>query len=124
MNPIWNMARKEFSDGLRNRWLLAISLLFAVLAIGIAWLGALQHEERDRALSDLKVVQVSAGELLCRVGRPATYWFGVIDGLLKMSNDASLGFALTRVLGRGREIPAVGGIIRPALVAQMKGLPA
>ena len=40
MNPIWNMARKEFSDGLRNRWLLAISLLFAVLAIGIAWLGA------------------------------------------------------------------------------------
>ena len=40
MTPIWNMARKEFSDGLRNRWLLAISLLFAVLAIGIAWLGA------------------------------------------------------------------------------------
>ncbi|WHS62787.1 ABC transporter permease subunit [Pseudomonas sp. G2-4] len=40
MNPIWSMARKEFSDGLRNRWLLAISLLFAVLAIGIAWLGA------------------------------------------------------------------------------------
>ena len=40
MSPIWNMARKEFCDGLRNRWLLAISLLFAVLAIGIAWLGA------------------------------------------------------------------------------------
>ncbi|MFD2884219.1 hypothetical protein ACFS4T_21915 [Pseudomonas lini] len=39
MNPIWNMARKEFNDGLRNRWLLAISLLFAVLATGIAWLG-------------------------------------------------------------------------------------
>ena len=40
MNAVWNMARKEFSDGLRNRWLLAISVLFAVLAIGIAWLGA------------------------------------------------------------------------------------
>ena len=40
MTPIWNMARKELSDGLRNRWLLAISLLFAVLALGIAWLGA------------------------------------------------------------------------------------
>ena len=40
MNQIWNIARKEFSDGLRNRWLLAISLLFAVLAVGIAWLGA------------------------------------------------------------------------------------
>ena len=40
MNQIWNIARKELSDGLRNRWLLAISVLFAVLAVGIAWLGA------------------------------------------------------------------------------------
>ena len=39
MNTVWNIARKELSDGLRNRWLLAISLLFAVLAVGIAWLG-------------------------------------------------------------------------------------
>lgn len=29
--------------------------------------------------------------------------------------------ALTRVLGRGREIPAVGGIIRPGLVAELEG---
>ena len=40
MTQIWNIARKELSDGLRNRWLLAISLLFAVLAVGIAWFGA------------------------------------------------------------------------------------
>lgn len=40
MSQVWNIARKELSDGLRNRWLLAISLLFAVLAVGIAWLGA------------------------------------------------------------------------------------
>jgi CRP-like cAMP-binding protein len=41
------------------------------------------------------VVQVEAGELLCRVGKPATYWFGVIDGLLKMSNDTDLGVPIT-----------------------------
>ena len=41
------------------------------------------------------MVQVSAGELLCRVGRPATYWFGVIDGLLKMSNDTAMGIPIT-----------------------------
>nr|WP_265506887.1 ATP phosphoribosyltransferase regulatory subunit [Paracoccus rhizosphaerae] len=29
--------------------------------------------------------------------------------------------ALTRVLGKGREIPAVGGIIRPGLVAELEG---
>ena len=32
MNQVWNIARKEFSDGLRNRWLLAISLLFGLFA--------------------------------------------------------------------------------------------
>ncbi|MBK8973460.1 MAG: ABC transporter permease [Hahellaceae bacterium] len=40
MNQIVNIARKELNDALRNRWLLAISLLFAVLAVGIAWFGA------------------------------------------------------------------------------------
>ena len=61
----------------------------------IPWLAALDPEERERALADLRVVQVGAGELLCRVGRPVTYWFGVIDGLLKMSNDTAAGVPIT-----------------------------
>jgi CRP/FNR family transcriptional regulator, cyclic AMP receptor protein len=61
----------------------------------IPWLSALQQDERERALADLRVVQVAAGELLCRVGRPVTYWFGVIDGLLKMSNDTAVGVPIT-----------------------------
>lgn len=40
MSPLWTIARKELADGLRNRWLLAIGALFALLAIGIAWFGA------------------------------------------------------------------------------------
>ncbi len=62
---------------------------------GIPWLEALQADERGRAVDDLRAVQVQAGELLCRVGKPPTYWFGVIDGLLKMSNDTLLGVPLT-----------------------------
>ena len=62
---------------------------------GIAWLPALQAEERARAVADLQVVVVEPGELLCRVGRPATFWFGVIDGLLKMSNDTAMGVPIT-----------------------------
>jgi len=58
---------------------------------GIPWLPSLDAEEREAAIDDLKVVRVDAGELLCRVGRPVTYWFGVIDGFLKMSNDGSMG---------------------------------
>jgi CRP/FNR family cyclic AMP-dependent transcriptional regulator len=62
---------------------------------GIPWLRSLDAEERDVAIEDLKVVRVDTGELLCRVGRPVTYWFGVIDGLLKMSNDTELGIPIT-----------------------------
>ena len=62
---------------------------------GIPWLGTLDPAERTAALRDLQVVEVAVGELLCRVGRPATYWFGVIDGLLKMSNDTAQGIPIT-----------------------------
>jgi len=61
----------------------------------IPWLHALEANEQERALADLKVVKVEPGELLCRVGRPVTYWFGVIDGLLKTSNDTALGIPIT-----------------------------
>jgi CRP-like cAMP-binding protein len=62
---------------------------------GIGWLANLQNEERVRAIADLQVVTVNPGELLCRVGKPATFWFGVIDGLLKMSNDTAMGVPIT-----------------------------
>jgi CRP/FNR family cyclic AMP-dependent transcriptional regulator len=61
----------------------------------IPWLHALQSQERQRAIDDLRVVQVQSGELLCRVGKSATYWFGVIDGLLKMSKDTDQGIPIT-----------------------------
>ena len=61
----------------------------------IPWLTTLQADERQRVVGDVKVVNVAPGELLCRVGRAATYWFGVIDGLLKMSNDSNLGMPIT-----------------------------
>ena len=55
---------------------------------GIPWLARLDDVERERVVSDLRVAAVEPGELVCRVGRPVTFWFGVIDGLLKMSNDS------------------------------------
>ncbi len=55
----------------------------------IPWLVRLDAPERKRVVADLRVVEVQPGELVCRIGRPVSYWFGVIDGLLKMSNDAA-----------------------------------
>jgi CRP/FNR family cyclic AMP-dependent transcriptional regulator len=37
----------------------------------------------------------TAGDYVCRVGRPVTYWFGVVDGLLKMSSDNADGQTMT-----------------------------
>ena len=48
----------------------------------IPWLDRLDEIERARVLADLRVINVEPGELVCRVGRPVTYLFGVIDGLL------------------------------------------
>jgi CRP-like cAMP-binding protein len=61
----------------------------------IPWLNRLDALELERVRGDLRVVQVEPGELVCRVGRPVTYWFGVIDGLLKMSNDSAMGMPIT-----------------------------
>jgi CRP/FNR family transcriptional regulator, cyclic AMP receptor protein len=61
----------------------------------IPWLTRLDAVERERVLTDLRVAEVEPGELVCRVGKPVTYWFGVIDGLLKMSNDSAMGVPIT-----------------------------
>ena len=55
----------------------------------IPWCARLDDVELARVVADLRVINVEPGELVCRVGRPVTYWFGLIDGLLKMSNDST-----------------------------------
>lgn len=40
MNQIFTVANKEFHDGLRNRWLVSITLIFALLSIGLTYFGA------------------------------------------------------------------------------------
>lgn len=40
MHAIYCIAQKELKDGLRNRWIIAITLIFALLSIGISWFGA------------------------------------------------------------------------------------
>ena len=61
----------------------------------IPWLKSLSPQERERAQSDFIVTQAQVGDYLCRIGRPVTYWFGLIEGLLKMSNDDSQGPVIT-----------------------------
>lgn len=61
----------------------------------IPWLQQLLPEDRERALSVLSVGDADPGDYVCRMGRPATYWFGVVEGLLKMSSDNVDGQTMT-----------------------------
>ncbi len=61
----------------------------------IPWLKGLTEEEHERAVASLVLTEVQVSETICRFGRPVTYWFGLLDGLLKMSNDDSQGPVVT-----------------------------
>ncbi len=54
---------------------------------GIPWLQALSDADRTRSVALLLVGDALPGDYVCRTSRPATYWFGVVDGLLKMTTD-------------------------------------
>jgi CRP-like cAMP-binding protein len=62
---------------------------------GIPWLAVLQPHERAMATQNIKVGDALPGDYVCRVGRPVTYWFGVVEGLLKMSTDNAQGRTIT-----------------------------
>ncbi len=40
MKQILTVASKEFKDGLRNRWLVSITLIFAILSLGLTYFGS------------------------------------------------------------------------------------
>ena len=63
--------------------------------LSIPWLRLLQPEERARAVAELQVGDADLGDYVCRVGKPVTYWFGVVEGLLKMSSDNAQGVTIT-----------------------------
>ena len=61
----------------------------------IPWLPLLLPMERERAVAELLVGDAEAGDFICRIGKPVTYWFGVVEGLLKMSADNAQGMTMT-----------------------------
>ncbi|MEJ8826867.1 Crp/Fnr family transcriptional regulator [Variovorax humicola] len=61
----------------------------------IPWLHTLSAAERKRAEAAVVVGEAEPGDLVCRIGRAPTFWFGVVEGLLKMSNDNADGTSMT-----------------------------
>lgn len=61
----------------------------------IPWLDLLTVAEKEMAVTNLYVSNAQVGDYVCRIGKPPTYWFGVIDGLLKMSTTNAQGESVT-----------------------------
>jgi CRP/FNR family cyclic AMP-dependent transcriptional regulator len=61
----------------------------------IPWLPVLLPAERARAVQHITVADALPGDYVCRLGRPVTYWFGVVEGLLKMTTDTAQGQTIT-----------------------------
>ncbi len=62
---------------------------------GIPWLAFLDDKQHERAINELDVSEAMPGDFVCRTGRPVTYWFGLVEGLLKMSTDNVQGHTMT-----------------------------
>ena len=61
----------------------------------IPWLQLLSDMERAEVVPRIVVSDPQPGDYVCRIGRPVTYWFGVVSGLLKMSSDNESGQTMT-----------------------------
>ncbi len=61
----------------------------------IPWLALLLPAERAMAVAELRLGDAAPGDYVCRVGKPVTFWFGVVQGLLKMSADNAQGMTMT-----------------------------
>ena len=62
---------------------------------GIPWLAVLEGADLERARGAIRIAPADTGDRICRFGRAPTFWFGVVDGLLKMSNDTPSGGTIT-----------------------------
>lgn len=99
MNQVWNIARKELSDGLRNRWILAISLVFAILAVGIAWFGAAASGQVGFASIPATVASLAS---LATFLMPLIALLLAYDAIVGEDEGGTLMLLLTYPLGRGQ----------------------
>ncbi|MBL8489905.1 MAG: cyclic nucleotide-binding domain-containing protein, partial [Rhodocyclaceae bacterium] len=51
------------------------------------WAKGLSDEDYARARGGITLRRITAGGFVCRKGEPVEYWFGVLDGLVKLSSD-------------------------------------
>ncbi|HZV54332.1 MAG TPA: Crp/Fnr family transcriptional regulator [Rhodocyclaceae bacterium] len=59
------------------------------------WACDLTDAEFDRVEAGVFERRITAGSFVCRKGEPVEHWFGVVDGLLKLTSDLESGKTAT-----------------------------
>ncbi len=60
MNQLLTIAHKEFNDGLRNRWFISITVIFAILSIGLTSFGAAVSGETGVASIETTIASLAS----------------------------------------------------------------
>jgi Cu-processing system permease protein len=97
MNAILIVANKEFHDGLRNRWVMSISLIFALLATGLAYFGAAASGQAG--FTNLSTTLVSLASLAVFV-IPLIALMLAYDGVVGEDESGTLLLLMTYPLSR------------------------
>lgn len=99
MNAALIVAEKEFRDGLRNRWVLAITLVLALLAMGISYFGA--AASGGVGFTSLSTTIVSLSTLAVFL-IPLIALLLAYDAIVGEEEQGTLLLLLTYPLGRGQ----------------------
>lgn len=59
------------------------------------WLAVLNAEQQAYVASTIEVTAAAPGDIVCRSGQQPTHWIGVVQGLVKMSENAANGRTVT-----------------------------
>ncbi len=97
MYAILTVANKEFHDGLRNRWVMSISLIFALLATGLAYFGAAASGQAG--FTNLSTTLVSLASLAVFV-IPLIALMLAYDGVVGEDESGTLLLLMTYPLSR------------------------
>ncbi|NQY27693.1 MAG: ABC transporter permease [Piscirickettsiaceae bacterium] len=97
MHAILIVANKEFHDGLRNRWVISISVIFALLATGLAYFGAAASGQAG--FTNLSTTLVSLASLAVFV-IPLIALMLAYDGVVGEDESGTLLLLMTYPLSR------------------------
>lgn len=99
MNPVLVIAWKEFRDDFRSRWTLAISIVFALLSLGIAWFGSAAAGRVGFTTFDATLASLTTlgAFVIPLIGLLIAY-----DAIVGERNDGTLLLLLSYPLGRAQ----------------------